>query len=64
MKKVAKTVGVANNVTVNVVAGLTPQWVDKARQDAGIVFSGAEKMMGDFVKALPGAFDLRDAEPL
>ncbi|MCY7371108.1 MAG: hypothetical protein LH479_09635 [Polaromonas sp.] len=28
------------------------------------MFSGAEKMMSDFAKALPRAFKLRDAEPL
>jgi accessory colonization factor AcfC len=29
-----------------------------------ILFSGAENMMTDFAKALPGAFDLADAQPL
>ena len=45
-------------------AGPTPQWADKAKQDADVVFSGAENMMSDFAKALPGAFDLKEAEPL
>lgn len=64
MKEAAQAYSAANHVTVNVVAGPTPQWVEKARKDADIVFSGAENMMGDFAKALPGAFDLREAEPL
>lgn len=31
---------------------------------ADFVSSGAENMMSDFARALPGAFDLKDAEPL
>jgi len=64
MQEAAKAFGEANNVTVNVTAGPTTQWFDKAKQDADVVFSGAENMMSDFAKALPGAFELRDAEPL
>ena len=64
MKDAAKAFGEANNVTVNVVAGPTPQWVDKAKQDADVIFSGAENMFTDYAKALPGAFELRDAQPL
>ncbi|MEC5214874.1 accessory colonization factor AcfC [Polaromonas sp. CG_9.5] len=64
MQEAAKAFGEAHNVTVNVTAGPTTQWLEKAKQDADIVFSGAENMMSDFAKALPGAFELRDAEPL
>ena len=64
MQEAAKVFGAANNVMVNVVAGPTAQWLDKAKQDADIVFSGAENMMSDFAKALPGAFELADAQPL
>lgn len=64
MQEAAQAFAAARKIMVNVVAGPTPQWVDSARQDADIVFSGAENMMSDFSKALPGAFDLSDAEPL
>ena len=64
MQEAAKAFGEANNVTVNVVAGPTPQWVEKAKLDADVIFSGAENMFNDFAKALPGAFELRDAQPL
>ncbi|MFT3804355.1 MAG: substrate-binding domain-containing protein [Burkholderiaceae bacterium] len=64
MKEAAKAYAAAHRVTVNVVAGPTPQWVERARQDADVVFSGAENMMSDFARALPGAFDLHEAEPL
>ena len=64
MKEAAQAFGAANKITVEVTAGPTPQWVDKAKTDADVVFSGAENMMSDFAKALPGAFDLKNAEPL
>jgi accessory colonization factor AcfC len=64
MKEAAAAFGAANHVTVNVVAGPTPMWVDRAKGDADVIFSGAENMMSDFAKALPGAFDLKEAEPL
>ena len=64
MKEAAQAFGAANKVTVNVVAGPTPQWVEKAKADADVIFSGAENMMSDFAKALPGAFDLKSAEPM
>jgi len=55
MKEAAQAFGATNKVTVNVVAGPTPQRVEKAKTDADVVFSGAENMMSDFAKALPGA---------
>ncbi len=64
MKEAAQAYAKSQGVEVDVVAGPTAQWLDKAREDADIVFSGAENMMSDFAKALPGAFDLKEAEPL
>jgi accessory colonization factor AcfC len=64
MQEAAKAFGATNNITVNVAAGPTPQWIDKAREDADVIFSGAENMFTDFAKALPGAFELKDAYPL
>ena len=64
MHEAAKTFSAANTVTVNVTAGPTAQWVEKAKQDADIIFSGAENMFTDFAKALPGAFELKEAYPL
>ena len=64
MKDAAKAFGDTNKITVNVVAGPTPQWAEKAKLDADVIFSGAENMFNDFAKALPGTFELRDAQPL
>ena len=43
MQEAAKAFGSANHLTVNVAAGPTNQWIDKARQDADVVFSGARR---------------------
>ena len=64
MQEAARTFGATNKVTVNVAAGPTPQWLEKAKQDADIIFSGAENMFTDYARALPGAFELKDAYPL
>ena len=64
MQEAAKAFGTENHLTVNVAAGPTNQWIDKARKDADVIFSGAENMMTDYAKALPGAFDLANAQPM
>jgi len=64
MQEAAQVFGASQGVKVEVLAGPTAQWLDKAKQDADVVFSGAENMMSDFAKALPGAFELKDAVPL
>lgn len=64
MHEAAQAFGAAPQVTVNVTAGSTPQWADKAKGAADVIFSGAENMMSDFSRTLPGLFDLREAHPL
>ena len=57
MREAAEVFGKANGVTVEVTAGPTPQWLEKAKADADIIFSGAEYMMTDFIKAMEGRID-------
>ena len=64
IKEAAKAFGAKHKVNVEVTAGPTGQWAAKAKQDADVVYSGAEHMMSDFAKALPGTFNLQEAEPL
>jgi accessory colonization factor AcfC len=64
MQEAAKAFGATAGVTVSVTAGPTPQWVEKAKGDADVIYSGAENMMTDFARALPGAFDLKEVYPL
>lgn len=64
MKEAAATFGKARNTTINVTAGPTPQWLDKAKQDADVIFSGAENMMTDFIRLLEGRILEDTVDPL
>lgn len=44
-----------HGIAVVVTGGPTSQWVEKARGDADVIFSGSEHMMTDFVAQLKGA---------
>jgi accessory colonization factor AcfC len=57
MKEAAEAFSKAHGVKVEVTAGPTDRWVGKAREDADVIFSGAEYMMTDFVKAMEGRID-------
>lgn len=64
MKEAAEAFGKQRGIEVKVTAGPTPAWAEQARQNADVLFSGAENMMSGFAAALPGVFDLRDARTL
>ena len=64
MKEAAEAFGKQHGIQVKVTAGPTPAWAEQARQDADVLFSGAENMMSGFATTLPGVFDLRDARTL
>lgn len=49
---------------VKVVAGLTPSWIDAAKADGDVIFSGSEHMMTDFAMALGEQIQPADVEPL
>jgi accessory colonization factor AcfC len=57
IREAAEVFGKSAGVKVEVTAGPTPQWLEKAKTDADIIFSGAEYMMTDFIKALEGRID-------
>ena len=55
MKELALAFSVKRKVAMEVTAGPTPAWKEKALKDADLIFSGSEYMMTDFVqKDLPG----------
>ena len=64
MKEAAAAFRARTGVDVVVTAGPTPQWIDAARGNADVMFSGAENMMTDFVKAMNGAIDEKTIDPL
>ncbi|MBS7813097.1 substrate-binding domain-containing protein [Roseococcus pinisoli] len=53
MREAAAAFGRAEGLEVRVTAGPTPAWIERARADADLVFSGSEVMMSDFIAALP-----------
>ncbi len=59
MREFAAAFGAAHGITVEVTAGPTPAWIERAKADvdADVVFSGSETMMTDFVGAFGGQID-------
>jgi accessory colonization factor AcfC len=58
MRESAKVFGDKKGIRVEINAGPTPIWKDRAMKDADLIFSGSEYMMTDFVqKDLPGLID-------
>lgn len=55
MREAAAEFGREHGIVVQVTAGPTPQWLDKAKSDADVIYSGSEHMMTDFVRQLEGA---------
>jgi accessory colonization factor AcfC len=53
MKEAAATFSKATKIEVEVTVGPTPQWIDNAKADADLVYSGSEVMMSDFLAAMP-----------
>lgn len=68
MREAADSFARQHGIAVVVTGGPTPQWLQKARADADVIFSGSEHMMTDFVKQLTGAragaIDERTVTPL
>lgn len=64
MKEAAAAFGKENGLKVEVTAGPTPSWIDKAKQNADVIFSGSETMMTDFSVAMEGRIVEKTINPL
>lgn len=64
MKEAAAAFEQATSVKVEVSAGPTAKWLDKAKVDADLIFSGSETMMTDFVYAMDGQLSHQQVTPL
>ncbi|MEO5703156.1 MAG: extracellular solute-binding protein [Gammaproteobacteria bacterium] len=64
MKEAAAAFEKKSGIKVEVTAGPTPQWIEKAKSDADIIYSGSETMMTDFVVALDGRIANSEVHPL
>ncbi len=64
MREAAQVFGQDHQVKADVTGGPTPEWIGKAKGDADIIYSGAEYMMTDFIKAMEGRIDESTVTPL
>ena len=64
MKEAAKVYSARTGTKVRVTAGPTKQWIESAKKDADVIYSGAENMMTDFVKGMEGQIDEKTIDPL
>lgn len=64
INEAAKVFGAAHDVHIEVTRGPTGKWLNRAKADADIIYSGAEFMLTDFIRALDGQIDESTATPL
>ncbi len=64
MQEAAKVFEQKTGITVAVTAGPTADWIEKAKLDADLIYSGSETMMTDIAQMMPTQIDETRAEPL
>ena len=64
MKEAAAAFEKKGGVSVEVTAGPTSAWIDKAKQNADVIYSGSETMMTDFTVAMEGRIIEQTIKPL
>ncbi len=64
MKELAVQFQNKTNNKVEVVAGPTPKWINNAKENADIIYSGNSSMMDAFIKLLPDQLNHTDVEVL
>lgn len=64
MKEAAAAFGAKANVKVEIVAGPTSEWLNRAKAEGDLIFSGSEVMMSDFVAAMGGQIAEATITPL
>lgn len=64
LKEAAAVYGAQAGVHIEVTGGPTAQWLERARKDADLIFSGSEHMMSDFIGALEGQIVESSVMPL
>lgn len=64
MRDAAERFEQESGTKVEIVSGPTPQWIDRARGEADLIYSGSDTMMTEFVRALPDLLRQSDVTPL
>ncbi|MBM4295308.1 MAG: hypothetical protein FJ126_10475 [Deltaproteobacteria bacterium] len=57
MEECARIFAGKTGIEVKVTAGPTPKWIDLAKQNADLIFGGAEYMLTDFILKYPDLVD-------
>lgn len=57
MEECAKVFSMKNSIPVKVTAGPEAKWIEQAKQNADLVFGGAEYMLTQFIMQHPGLMD-------
>lgn len=64
MREAAERFETRTGIDIEVVSGPTDQWIDRARREGDVIYSGSDTMMTDFVRAMPQRLDQADVVPL
>jgi len=54
IREAARQFGSAHGIEIAVTAGPTGKWIDAAKADADLIYSGSETMMTDFLDVMGG----------
>src|SRR5215470_772150 len=64
IREAASQFGAARGIKIDVTAGPTDKWLNAAKVDADLIYSGSETMMTDFVDAMGGELVAASVTPL
>ena len=64
IREAAHEFGAAHGIKINVTAGPTGKWIEAAKADADLIYSGSETMMTDFIDAMGGELVAATVTPL
>jgi accessory colonization factor AcfC len=64
MNEAAKIFSQKNNVDIIVTKGPTYKWIESAKENGDLIYSGAEFMMQNFIWAMDGKIDENTVQPL
>jgi accessory colonization factor AcfC len=64
LREAANVFGNRHDVEIEVVGQPASKWLDKAKEDADLIYSSAEFMMTDFIRDMEGGIDESSLTPL
>jgi accessory colonization factor AcfC len=64
IREAARQFGAAHGIDIAITAGPTGRWIDAAKADADLIYSGSETMMTDFLNAMGGELVAATVTPL